>query len=44
MGVAYGINLLFKGATLKSDPLEVEDGFLLLYNLPPDWSVQTLLS
>lgn len=28
---------LFVGATLKTEPLKVEDGVLLPYNLPPDW-------
>lgn len=25
------------GATLKTEPLKVEEGILLPYNLPPDW-------
>ena len=44
MGVGQGMGesdyvslvSLSAGATLKSDPVEVEGGILLPYNLPPD--------
>lgn len=31
------ISGVIAGATLKTEPLKVEDGILLPYNLPPDW-------